>query len=85
LRTQSQIQDGTYEAGFGSDLALMSWMAVDSLARLTTGQAPSEGARKDELVVQVLHANDLKGDLSRGWSGYPDFPQRFKALWANAK
>jgi ribose transport system substrate-binding protein len=83
--TLAQIQDGTYEAGFGSDLALMSWMAVDSLARLTTGQAPSEGARKDELVVQVLHAADLKGDLSRGWSGYPDFPQRFKALWANAK
>ena len=83
--TLAQIQDGTYEAGFGSDLALMSWMAVDSLARLTTGQAPSEGARKDELVVQVLHASDLKGDLSRGWSGYPDFPQRFKALWANAK
>jgi ribose transport system substrate-binding protein len=83
--TLAQIHDGTYEAGFGSDLALMSWMAVDSLARLTTGQVPSEGARKDELVVQVLHATDLKGDLSRGWNGYPDFPQRFKALWANAK
>jgi ribose transport system substrate-binding protein len=83
--TLAQIQDGTYEAGFGSDLALMSWMAMDSLARLTTGQAPSEGARKDELVVQVLHAADLKGDLSHGWSGYPDFPRRFKALWANAK
>jgi len=83
--TLVQIQDGTYEAGLGADLAMMSWTAVDSLARLTTGQAPSEGARKDELVFEVLHARDLKGDLSRGWSGYPDFPQRFKALWANAK
>jgi ribose transport system substrate-binding protein len=83
--TLAQIQDGTYEAGFGSDLAILTWMAVDSLARLTTGQAPSEGAQKDELVVEVLHSADLKGDMSRGWSGYPDFPQRFKALWANAK
>jgi ribose transport system substrate-binding protein len=83
--TLVQIQDGTYEAGFGSDLALMSWMAVDSLARLTTGQAPSAGAQKDELVVQVLRPADLKGDLSRGWSGYPDFPQRFATLWAGAK
>ncbi len=83
--TLVQIQDGTYEAGLGADLAMMSWTAVDSLARLTTGQAPSEGARKDELVLQVLYAKDLKGDLSRGWSGYPDFPQRFQALWANAK
>jgi len=63
----------------------MSWMAVDSLARLITGQAPSEGARKDELVLQVLHSSDIKGDVSHGWSGYPDFPARFKALWANAK
>ena len=83
--TLVQIQDGTYEAGLGSDLALMSWMAVDSLARLITGQAPSEGARKDKLVLQVVNASDLKGDLSRGWSGYPDFPGRFKALWANPK
>jgi ribose transport system substrate-binding protein len=83
--TLVQIQDGTYEAGLGADLAMMSWTAVDSLARLTTGQAPSEGARKDELVLQVVTASDLKGDLSRGWSGYPDFPQRFKTLWANAR
>ena len=83
--TLGAIQDGTYQAGLGTDLALMSWMAVDSLARLTTGQAPSEGAVKDELVMQVVNASDLKGDLSRGWSGYPDFPERFKALWANAK
>jgi ribose transport system substrate-binding protein len=81
----AEIQDGTYEAGLGSDLAIMSWMSVDSLARLTTGQPASEGARNDRLVFQVLHAADLKGDMSRGWSGYPDFPQRFKALWAGAK
>ena len=83
--TLAEIRDGVYEAGLGSDLALISWMAVDSLARLTTGQAPSEGARKDDLVLQVLSPADIKGDVSRGWSGYPDFPLRFKALWSAAK
>lgn len=83
--TLAEIQDGTYEAGLGVDLAVLSWMAVNSLARLTTGQEPSVGARNDELVIEILHASDLKGDVSRGWSGYPDFPARFKALWANAK
>ena len=83
--TLAEIQDGTYEAGLGVDLAVLSWMAVDLLARLTTGQEPSVGARNDELVIEILHASDLKGDVSRGWSGYPDFPARFKALWANAK
>jgi len=83
--TLAEIQNGTYEAGIGSDLALISWIAVDSLARLTTGQAPSEGAAKDNLVMQVLHASDIKGDVSRGWSAYPDFPERFKALWAKAQ
>ena len=83
--TLAQIKAGVYQAGLGSDLALISWMAIDSLARLTTGQAPSEGARKDELVLEILRPQDIKGDVSRGWSGYPDFPQRFKALWANAK
>jgi ribose transport system substrate-binding protein len=83
--TLSQIKDGVYEAGMGVDLAVLTWMAVDSLARLTTGQAPSEGALKDKLVIEILHASDLKGDVSRGWTGYPDFPARFKALWVNAK
>ena len=83
--TLAQIQDGTYEAGVASDLALLTWIAVDSLARLTTGQAASDGALKDNLVVEVVHANDLKGDVSRGWLSYPDFVQRFQTLWAGAK
>ena len=83
--TLAELQDGVYEAGIGSDLALISWMAMDSLARLTTGQAPSQGAVDDKLVLQVLHSSDIKGDVSRGWTGYPDFPEQFKALWANAK
>ncbi len=83
--TLAELQDGVYQAAIGSDLALISWMAVDSLARLTTGQAASDGARKDDLVLEVLGRDDIKGDISHGWTGYPDFAKRFAALWANAK
>jgi ribose transport system substrate-binding protein len=83
--TLAELQDGVYEAALGSDLALITWTAIDSLARLTTGQPAAEGARKDALVLQVLGRNDVKGDVSRGWLGYPDFVQRFQTLWASAK
>ena len=81
----SSIRDGTYTAGLGNDLAVLTWTMVDSLARLTTGQVPAEGALKDQLVCQFLTAKNIKGDTSRGWTGYPDYPERFKALWATAK
>ncbi len=46
----------------------------------------SRGNATTELALgKLLCAADLKGYVGRGWSGYPDFPQRFKALWANAK
>jgi ribose transport system substrate-binding protein len=81
----SSIQDRTYTAGLGIDLDVLTWTMVDSLARLTTGQAPAEGARKDELVREFVTAKNLTGDVSHGWSGYPDFIDRFKTLWSAAK
>ena len=50
-----------------------------------TGQRAEPAAVNDEVVIQFLTAKNLKGDMSRGWSGYPDFVDRFKAVWANAK
>jgi ribose transport system substrate-binding protein len=80
-----QIQDGKMTAGLGVDLPILVWTGIDTLARLMTGQRAEPAAVNDELVVQFLTAKDLKGDVSRGWSGYPDFVDRFKAVWANAK
>ena len=81
----AKIQDGDYDAGMGVDLPVLTWTLVDSLARSMTGQAPAPGAKADEIVRQLLDARNLKGDVSEGWTGYPDFAARFKALWANAK
>jgi ribose transport system substrate-binding protein len=80
-----QIQDGKMTAGLGLDLPVLVWTEIDTLARLMTGQRAETAAVNDEAVIQFLTAKNLKGDMSRGWSGYPDFVDRFKAVWANAK
>ena len=71
--------------GFGLDLPVIAWTVADSLARMTTGQQPDPGAVEDIAPRQLLTAADLKGDVSRGWTGYPDFADRFMALWSQAK
>lgn len=81
----SALQNGDYEVGMGVDLSVLTWTLIDSLARSTTGQAPAQGAKADELVRQLLTAQNLKGNMNQGWTGYPDYEARFKALWANAK
>jgi ribose transport system substrate-binding protein len=63
------------------DLGVLVWTMVDSLARLTTGQQADPGAVADEVPKQFLTAGDLPEDVSRGWSGYPDFAERFLTLW----
>jgi ribose transport system substrate-binding protein len=82
--TLEQIKNGDMAAGLGLDLPVVAWTIVDSLARLSTGQDVDPGAASDTPPMQFLTADNLPEDISRGWSGYPDFPQRFMALWADA-
>lgn len=81
----ADIKNGTYQLGMGVDLPVLTWTLIDSLARLTTGQEPAAKARQDEIVRQLLTPAKLTGDVSQGWTGYPDFQQRFQKLWAAAK
>ncbi|MEU9246228.1 substrate-binding domain-containing protein [Streptomyces sp. NPDC048385] len=82
--TLQQIKDGSIKAGLGLDLAVIGWTAVDSLARLTTGQKADPGAVADTPPIQFLTKSNLPADVSKGWTGYPDFAQRFTALWKSA-
>jgi ribose transport system substrate-binding protein len=79
------IQKGNFDVGLGLDLPVLTWTLIDSLARQTTGAQPDPGATADTPPVQLLVKADLAGDVSHGWTGYPDFAQRFGALWASAK
>jgi len=81
-----QIKTGQTTVGLGVDLPVIAWTLMDSLARLVTRQPVDRGAAADIPPMQFLRAQDLPADVSRGWTGYPDFAQRFMKLWgASAK
>lgn len=82
--TLSQIKDGDIAAALGLDLAVIGWTAIDSLARLTTGAEADPGAVADAPPMQFLTADNLPEDVSQGWTGYPDFADRFLELWQPA-
>lgn len=76
------IKDGEFTAGLGVDLAVLTWTMIDSLARGIVGQEVGEAVKNDEIVRQVLTADNLPEDVSLGWTGYPDFAERFFTLWS---
>lgn len=80
-QTLQSVKRGDLGAALGIDLPVIAWTAMDSLARLATGGPAAPGAVADIPPMQLLTAKDLQGDVSRGWSGYPDFAARFTKLW----
>lgn len=81
----ADIQKGSFTVGLGLDLPVIAWTVVDTLARQSQGEEPAPGATADIPPQQFLTKADLSGDVSRGWTAYPDFAQRFGTLWAGAK
>jgi len=79
------IKDEEFTSAIGVDLAVLTWTMIDSLARGIVGQEVGDAVHNDEIVRQLLTADVLPEDVSRGWSGYPDFAERFQALWADAQ
>lgn len=73
------IKTGRLTAGVGLDLAVQQWSQVDGTARLLLGQPVSP--TEDLAPLQILGQKDITFDVSRGWTGYPDFAQRFAKLW----
>lgn len=75
------IKDGDEEAGLAVDIPVLSWTLVDQMARQITGQELSGGEAQGMTVVQILSKDDIDFDPSQGWTGYPDFAERFAKLW----
>jgi hypothetical protein len=54
---------------------------IDEALRLIE-KAPLTAAETTETtVVQWLTKDNLHGDFAAGWTGYPDYEQKFKTLW----
>lgn len=79
-----QVKSKQIDAALAVDLPVDAWTLMDSLARLTTGGVVTDGAKADTPPMQFLTAAELPGDVSHGWTGYPDFAAKFTALWKQA-
>ena len=76
------VKEGKETAVLASDLALGSWNLVDLAARDINGQKPGGEAQAEGITVQqFLTQKDITFNPAKGWSGYPDFPERFAKLW----
>jgi len=71
------LRDGQQTVDLAVDFPIVSWTLVDAAARGVLEQDSTPGLP----VIQFLTGEDIKGDPSRGWTGYPDFAERFANLW----
>ena len=81
----SDIKSGGLTAGFAVDVPTQIWTGVDVGARLVLGSKPTAGEDEGFGPFQFLAQKDITFDPQNGWTGYPDFPQRFAKLWQPTK
>ncbi|MBS1677443.1 MAG: substrate-binding domain-containing protein [Actinobacteria bacterium] len=75
------MKEGKETAGLGSDVAVLGWSQVDQAAREIVGQKLTGLEAEGLGVIQFLTKKDITFDPSQGWTGYPDFAERFAKLW----
>jgi ribose transport system substrate-binding protein len=75
------VKEGKTDAVLGVDLPVLTWVLLDQAARQIAGQALSGDEAKGLPVLQFLTKPDITFDTAKGWTGYPDFAQRFAKLW----
>jgi ribose transport system substrate-binding protein len=75
------LKEGKSTAVLGFDLPVLTWTLLDQAAREIAGQELT-GAESEGLgVLQFLKKEDVQYDVSKGWSGYPEFAEMFAELW----
>jgi ribose transport system substrate-binding protein len=75
------LKEGKETAGLGFDLPVLTWTLVDQAAREIVGQELSGPEAEGIPVNQFLTQKDIVFDPAKGWTGYPDFAERFAKLW----
>lgn len=76
------LKEGKATAALGVDVPTLAWTLVDEAARGIIGQPLTGAEAKGNAVVeQFLTGKDI-GNPKMGWSGYPDFAERFAKLWS---
>lgn len=75
------LRDGQETAALGVDLPVLIWTTLDIAARKIAGQELKGDAAEGVSPVQFLRKEDIVFDPAKGWTGYPDFAERFAKLW----
>jgi ribose transport system substrate-binding protein len=75
------LKEDKETAGLGYDAPVLAWTQIDLAAREIVGQTPTGPEAEGLGVVQFLRPEDITFDPSKGWTGYPDFAERFAKLW----
>jgi ribose transport system substrate-binding protein len=75
------IQNGQQTSSLFIDFPVLVWTLSDMLARSINGQKLTPLEAQGAVVNQFLTKADITFDPSKGWTGYPDFAQRFTKLW----
>jgi ribose transport system substrate-binding protein len=86
--TPSNLQDvktGGLDAAIGLDAGVLAFTQLDAAVRLATDQPLTPLQERGAVPIQLLTREDLDFDVSHGWSGYPDFPERFARLWSGGE
>ncbi|HEX4090608.1 MAG TPA: substrate-binding domain-containing protein [Trebonia sp.] len=78
------IKDGNLTAALDIDFPVSTWTAVDAAARLIEGGQPTASEQAGDVPEEFLSQKDITFNPNLGWSAYPDFAQRFAALWHNS-
>jgi ribose transport system substrate-binding protein len=79
------IKDGGLTGALEIDLPVDVWTYVDEAARAILGQELSPAEKTGEPPVpdfQFLEGKDITFNPEHGWTGYPDYEERFKELWS---
>ena len=81
--TLQYIKEGKVTAGLGVDIATSVWQQMDQVAREIIGQELQPGSPQAEGTtdMQFLTQKDITFDPSKGWTGYPEYKERFEKLW----
>ncbi|WCB91768.1 hypothetical protein DSM104299_00445 [Baekduia alba] len=86
--TPGNLQDlktGGFDAAVVQDVGVMVFTQLDEAVRLATGQPLTPNERTLPTPYQLITKEDLPDDVSKGFSIYPDFVERFGKLWSGAR
>lgn len=75
------LKEGKVTAMLGFDLPVLTWGLLDQAAREIAGQKLTGPQAEGIGVAQFLKKEDVQYDVSKGWTGYPNFAEMFAELW----